>query len=164
MSDIFVAYAHEDRERVRSLAEALAGVGWSVFWDRTIPTGLTGHSFVGKELKEARCVVVAWSHHAIESEWVLEEAGDARQRQVLIPVLLDPVTPPLGFGSLQALDLTDWSGEAESPLRGAFVPRSGTSASPRLGSTSSVFEWCLGCREDWADLDTWCPRWARATR
>ena len=37
MSDIFLSYASEDRERVRPLAEALSRQGWAVWWDRIIP-------------------------------------------------------------------------------------------------------------------------------
>jgi hypothetical protein len=36
VSDIFISYASEDRSRVRPLADALSGHGWSVWWDRQI--------------------------------------------------------------------------------------------------------------------------------
>jgi len=42
MSDIFVSYAKEDRDRVEPLARALTTHGWDVFWDRAIPTGKLG--------------------------------------------------------------------------------------------------------------------------
>jgi serine/threonine-protein kinase len=29
----------------------------------------------------------------------------------LVPAQIDPVEPPLGFGLIQAADLTDWSGD-----------------------------------------------------
>ena len=60
MADIFISYASEDVARARVLANALAGCGWSVFWDRTIPFGMTWRQVIGKELEEALCVVVAW--------------------------------------------------------------------------------------------------------
>ena len=41
MSDIFVSYASEDRERIMPLVRVLEKSGWSVFWDRTIPAGKT---------------------------------------------------------------------------------------------------------------------------
>ncbi len=36
MSDIFLSYASEDRERVRPLVEWLEEHGWSVSWDRKL--------------------------------------------------------------------------------------------------------------------------------
>ncbi|MDH3672109.1 MAG: TIR domain-containing protein [Gammaproteobacteria bacterium] len=34
MSDIFISYASEDRERAKALAAALQAQDWSVWWDR----------------------------------------------------------------------------------------------------------------------------------
>jgi microcystin-dependent protein len=114
MADIFISYAKEDRERAGVLAEALAGLGWSVFWDRTIPAGLTWREFIGKELEEARSVVVAWSAASVKSQWVLEEAEQAKKKRILVPVLIQPVEAPFGFGSLQAADLSTWDGRADA--------------------------------------------------
>ncbi len=61
MADIFLSYARKDRKRGDALAKALEGLGWSVFWDPTIPAGLTWDDYIGGELEKARCVVVAWS-------------------------------------------------------------------------------------------------------
>jgi hypothetical protein len=85
MSDIFISYAHEDRPRAQMLAETLGGHGWSIFWDRTIPTGKTWRETIGRALNDARCVVVLWSKTSIESGWVQEEADDAKRRGVLVP-------------------------------------------------------------------------------
>jgi len=113
MFDIFISYAREDEEVVKRLAAALELQGWSVFWDRTIPAGETWRSHIEKALEEARCVVVAWSVDSIESHWVQEEADDARMRNVLIPVLLAPISPPIGFRSITAANLSGWNGSAE---------------------------------------------------
>jgi hypothetical protein len=114
VSDIFLSYASPDRERARVLAAALEGRGWSVFWDREIPAGVTWREHIGGALKEARCLVVAWSAAAIASRWVIEEAEEGAQRGILIPVLLEPVLPPLGLRSIQALDLSQWTGEGNA--------------------------------------------------
>jgi hypothetical protein len=37
---------------------------------------------------------------------VLEEAGQGKRRRVLVPVLKEPVEPPMGFGLIQAADLS----------------------------------------------------------
>ena len=121
MKDIFISYAREDGSRAAELAAGLEAQGWSVFWDRDIPSGQTWRTFVGRHLDEARCVIVAWSVASIESHWVHEEADDARQRHVLVPVLFDAVTPPIGFRSVQAGDLVGWDGTAEAGAFGRLV-------------------------------------------
>lgn len=115
MADIFLSHAHEDETRIRDLVPALEGHGWSIFWDRDIPIGRTWQNYIGQALTDAKCVIVAWSHHSVTSEWVIEEANNAKKRGLLMPILLDPVDPPLGFGSIQAADLTDWKPGYSSP-------------------------------------------------
>jgi len=116
-TDIFFSYANEDKGRVARLVVALEAGGWSVFWDRRIPAGQTWRSHIGRALEQARCVVVAWSEHSIQSEWVIEEADDGRERGILVPAFLDPVRPPRGFRAIQAADLSGWSPEHPSPAR-----------------------------------------------
>jgi hypothetical protein len=105
MSDIFISYAREDLDRVRSVAHALSQRGWTVFWDRTIPAGKTWRQVIDKELGEARCVLVVWSSASVESQWVMEEADDGRERGILIPVRFNDVKPPRGFRAIQGADL-----------------------------------------------------------
>src|SRR5262249_46704109 len=108
MTDIFISYHNEDRPRAQKLAKALESSGWSVFWDRRIPIGKTWPDMIGKELEESGCVVVLWSKTSINSDWVREEAEHAKQRRVLVPVLIDKVLPPIGFRGIQTADLVDW--------------------------------------------------------
>ena len=107
MSDIFLSYASADRERVRPLAEALSAQGWSVWWDRDMSTGKRFHNVIDEELAAARCVVVAWTSKSIASDWVIEEAQDGKERDILFPILLDNVKPPRGFRLLQGADLSE---------------------------------------------------------
>lgn len=108
MADIFLSYSREDEARIRGLVSQIEAQGWSVFWDRRIPAGETWRSHIGSALQDARCIVVAWSKHSIESQWVAEEADEGKTRKVLIPVLLDRVQPPRGFREIQAADISDW--------------------------------------------------------
>ncbi len=110
MSDIFISYAREDLDAARRLAEALELHGWSVFWDRTIPAGKTWREVIGTALDECRCVVVLWSKDSIASSFVLEEADHGLGRGILIPALIENVTPPLGHRGMQAADLAKWDG------------------------------------------------------
>ena len=98
---------------VGSLAAELQEAGWSVFWDRRVPPGQTWRQYIGAQLDQSRCVLVLWSRHSISSNWVQEEAEIARQRNLLIPALLEAVTPPFGFQSIQAADLGKWDGTDE---------------------------------------------------
>lgn len=114
MADIFLSYAKEDREVARSLSKRLIQAGWTVWWDRRIPAGRTWRRMLEAALRDMRCMVVLWSSHSIESDWVKEEAEEARLRKRLVPVLIEPVLPPVGFRTVQAADLTDWDGVRES--------------------------------------------------
>ena len=119
--DIFFSYAREDEARVAPVVAALEARGWSVFWDRRIPAGQTWRSHIGRALDQARCVVVAWSEHSINSKWVLEEAEEGMEREILVPVLLDTVRPPRGFRGIQAADLTGWSPGRPSPAFDSYL-------------------------------------------
>jgi TIR domain-containing protein len=110
VSDIFISYASADRLRVKPLVDALQQRGWSVWWDRKIPTGKTWREVLDAALSSARCVIVLWSRDSIISEWVLEEIEDAKRRKLLFPVLIDHVTIPLGFRAIQAANLVGWNG------------------------------------------------------
>jgi formylglycine-generating enzyme required for sulfatase activity len=108
MTDIFISYSRKDRSRVESLANALEAHGWSVFWDRTIPAGKTWREVIGEALENANSVIAVWSKTSVKSRWVQEEADRGLERNILIPILIDNVRPPLGFRSIQAVDLISW--------------------------------------------------------
>jgi hypothetical protein len=114
MADIFLSYANEDREMARAVAGLLESAGCTVWWDRRIPAGRTWRSMIEEALREMRCMVVLWSTHSVDSDWVKEEAEEARALGKLIPVLIEPVKPPVGFRSIQAADLTDWNGSRDA--------------------------------------------------
>jgi TIR domain len=122
MADIFISYASEDQPRAEMLAQALDDQGWSTFWDRTIPIGKTWRETIGRELHDARCVIVLWSKTSIESAWVQEEADDGKRRGVLVPILIENVQPPIGFRSIQAAHLENWEGtKLTQPFRKLIV-------------------------------------------
>jgi TIR domain-containing protein/Big-like domain-containing protein len=116
MADIFISYASEDRQRAGQLAELLEAEGWPVWWDRRIPAGRTWRSVLEDALDDARCMIVLWSEHSVKSQWVAEEAEEARRLgKTLVPVLIQRVEPPMGFRAIQAADLIDWDGSRSNP-------------------------------------------------
>jgi hypothetical protein len=111
VTDVFISYAREDRDRAHKLANALAAFGWSVWWDRKIITGEAFDQAIERELETAKSIVVLWSEHSIVSEWVKSEAAVASERGVLVPALIDSVKLPLEFRRKQTADLIGWDGE-----------------------------------------------------
>jgi hypothetical protein len=112
MTDIFISYKREDEARVAPIVKGLQGAGLSVWWDLDISVGQARRQSISEQLEAARCVIVVWSKTSVGplGEFVQEEAGRGKARGVLIPVRIDRVTEPLGFGEIQALDLVGWRG------------------------------------------------------
>jgi len=122
MSDIFLSYASEDRERVRPLVEALTRQGWSVFWDRNIPGGRTWQELLEEELEAACSLVVVWSEISVKRQWVIEEAdAGIRKRLPIFPVLIDAVLPPLEFRSKETVNLSAWDGDTSAAVFQSLV-------------------------------------------
>jgi membrane-associated protease RseP (regulator of RpoE activity) len=108
MSDIFISYSSEDRERARTLAHALEERGWSVWWDREIPLGRSYDEVIEQALNGARCMLVLWTAASAASEWVRSEASEGKRRGILVPVFLDEVEAPLAFRLLNGAQLWNW--------------------------------------------------------
>src|SRR5258707_654440 len=98
--DVFVSYKHEDRDRVAPLVEALVNSGLVVWWDPGIPGGSTWRDEIERHLAVAKCVIVVWSEASVSpsGSFVRDEAGNAQKRGVLLPVAIDDVKIPVGFG------------------------------------------------------------------
>ena len=117
MAEVFVSYKAEDRPRVRPLVEALKADGLLVWWDAHIDAGEEWRESIASHLAEARCVVVVWSKRSTgtEGRFVRDEAARAAKRHVYLPVTIDKVDPPLGFGETQCLPLSGWKGDRDDP-------------------------------------------------
>ena len=113
MASIFVSYKAEDRPRVRHLVEALEADGQSLWWDARIEGGDEWRETIARQLDQADCVIVIWSRRSVgpDGSFVRDEATRALRRRAYLPVRIDKVDPPLGFGERQALDLIGWKGD-----------------------------------------------------
>ena len=117
MSELFLSYAHEDRDRAKNLAHHLEKQGWTVWWDRKIIAGQTFDQVIEHELETAKCVVILWSEHSVSSEWCKTEAAYAAERGVLVPAMIDRVKLPLEFRRRQTADLVGWNSD---PSHGGY--------------------------------------------
>jgi hypothetical protein len=115
MSDIFLSYADEDKERIANIVATLEQQGWGVWWDHKIRAGTKFTRSIEQALEAARCVVVVWSQQSVESNWVHDEAYEGLQRSILVPVLIDDVKLPFGFRMIEAARLIGWEGEPAHP-------------------------------------------------
>lgn len=117
MTDIFVSYKSEDRERVRPIVTALKAAQFSVWWDEQIAGGSAWRLEIQQALDAARCVIVVWSRRSVaaEGQFVHDEAARAQKRGVYLPICIDAVDPPLGFGEVQIHSLIGWKGKVDDP-------------------------------------------------
>jgi|APFre7841882724_1041349.scaffolds.fasta_scaffold24172_1 serine/threonine-protein kinase len=117
MSDVFISYKAEDRRRIQPLVQALQSDGYQVWWDQHIGTGDEWRQTIERQLDATKCVIVVWSKRSVgpEGQFVRDEATRAQQRRVYVPVTIDNVRIPLGFGESMATSLRGWNGSPSDP-------------------------------------------------
>ena len=122
-TDVFVSYKAEDRARLKPLVSALEAEGFDVWWVAHIGTGADWREEIQQHLDAARCVIVAWSRRSVgpEGHFVRDEASRAKRRGSYVPIRLDDVEPPLGFGEVQAPLFSGWKGKRTDPRFVALV-------------------------------------------
>ena len=115
MADVFLSYSTEDLPRVRPLIAALEERGLSVWWDKKIPPGKSYTQVIRENLNAAHVVLVVWSKHSVNSDWVQIEATKGKARGILVPALIDSVVDdiPWEFSLIEAANLVQWQGDTE---------------------------------------------------
>ena len=84
-----------------------------MWWDRVIPVGKKWDEVIEEHLDSAKCMLVVWSEKSVASRWVRTEASEGLERNILVPVFIEDVKPPLAFRHIQTANLTNWQGEIE---------------------------------------------------
>jgi TolB-like protein/tetratricopeptide (TPR) repeat protein len=115
MPDVFLSYSREDQPVARRFAEALEREGFRVWWDQALNAGEAFDRVTEKALEEAKAVVVLWSKHSVDSDWVRAEATQARASRRLVPVMIEPCKRPVMFELTHTADLEGWSGDSADP-------------------------------------------------
>lgn len=156
MADIFLSYSNENRDIAAKVARGFEENALSVWWDRNIHGGADFSAEIARQLSAARAAVVLWSRHSVESEWVRDEAGEARDAGKLVPACVDDTRPPLGFRQRQAINLARWNGDpaaaefagligsvrailGEEPQQASFLPAASPSRSRALDKRVAIF-------------------------
>lgn len=145
MADVFISYKREELSRAAAVAGALESEGFSVFYDlgdQGIQAGEIWDKRLEHELSVAGCCVVLWSPESVASDNVRSEARRAKERGVLVPAQIIPCRLPLGLDSVQAVDLSCWTGERSDPQWRFLVdrgigPKLGRARQPRASVASS---------------------------
>ena len=129
MLDVFISYAHEDRQVAVSLAAKLHEENWNVFLDRGIEPGAEWNEVIQQALRDARCVLVLWSAASRSSLWVQGEAADSFARNTYVPVRIDKTEPPKLFRHVQAKSIAKWVEQQDTDelnsLKSAIASRIG---------------------------------------
>lgn len=88
----------------------MLSVKYSVWWDQKIHSG-DYRTEIEQQLKAARCVIPVWCRSSRTNQNVLDEASIAAKNHVpILPIRIEPVNSPIGFGGLHTIDLIGWNG------------------------------------------------------
>lgn len=115
MARVFLSYDREDGAKARAIAQALERAGHFVWWDLHIKGGAEYGREIEQALEKSDAVVVLWSENSVKSAWVRDEAAAGRDSGRLIPILIEPIAPPMGFRQYQGLDFSAWKGRGKPP-------------------------------------------------
>ena len=105
MVDVFISYKREERARCERVREKLEALDLDVWFDVRLTAGKTFDREIEAAVKGAKVVVVLWSPASVESEWVREEAGVGKARDVLAAIRITPCDLPFGFGTTHVEDI-----------------------------------------------------------
>jgi hypothetical protein len=114
MADVFISYKSRMRPRVREIARSLEELGLTVWFDNELEAGQSFAAVINAELARARCVVVCWTPDAFAPEdgsevsWVEAEASIARERKVIVPIMLERVPLKAPWNMFHTERMMDW--------------------------------------------------------
>ncbi len=115
MTDVFISYSRAIEPQAKTVAEALAALGYDVWRDDQLPAHRAYAEVTEEKLRAARAVLVIWTAEAVKSQWVRAEAEVGRLAGTLVQLSLDGAVPPLPFNQIQCADTSGWTGEADAP-------------------------------------------------
>jgi len=111
MADVFISYKKEEVQTAQRVIRALESEGFSTWWDDRIAPAEHWDETIEREIAASHAVMVLWSPASTKSQWVRSEAQYGLEHKKLLPVLIEPCSPPIAFMLVQAINLTRWDGD-----------------------------------------------------
>ena len=121
MADVFISYKQRMRPKVVLIARALEALGVSVWFDAELRAGKSFGAVINSELSKAGCVIVCWTPDAFAPEdgseisWVEGEATIARERKVIVPIMLERTPLKAPWNMFHTERMMDWNGDPHDP-------------------------------------------------
>lgn len=115
VADVFISYKREDRSRVALIAEILADLGLTSWFDASLIAGESWESVINREVGAASAMLVCWTPQALGSVQVMREVLLGVTRRMLAPVFLEKCVLPQGLDSKHVADLTRWDLSLNDP-------------------------------------------------
>lgn len=106
MADVYIIAARADAARVEPIAKALEARGFGVWYEQAGADRRANTQAAASAMESAKAVIAVWSNASIKVPGVLDEAGRAGDR--LVPVMIEPVSPPPAFSHLSPEILNEW--------------------------------------------------------
>ena len=115
MVDVFISYPRSARAKAEAIKVKLDALGLDCFFDmEKIDGGANFPDIIDRALRGSKAVLCCWSPAYFERPWCMIECRDALDREILIPVAVEPFerfAPPADLRQVNWFDLADWNGE-----------------------------------------------------
>ncbi|MBI1251356.1 MAG: TIR domain-containing protein [Alphaproteobacteria bacterium] len=108
--DVFIAHHDGDKAAAQVIAAALQACGIRPMLAGDIRGRATYAAQARDAIRQAKATLALWSQRAVSSEECLEESSLALARGTLFAARIDRSRPPPIFKTVDALDLSDFSG------------------------------------------------------
>ncbi len=114
MTDVFISYKRRHRPKVEQIAGALRALGLDVWFDASLEAGSSFSAEISERVRGAKCVLVCWTddafpHGGDRNGWVLGEATIGRERDRLVPVLLQRTELDPPWNTIHTESLIGWA-------------------------------------------------------
>ena len=141
MADVFLTYAHDDRQIAEALAEDLIARGYQVWWDVDLAAGDDFREVILAELKTATATIVIWSPASVKSHFVRDEANLALRRTRLIATRTAGLAAddiPLGFQGVQSYLVSERTRIVQALVKLGITPGGGRPQNAQAGQAPAT--------------------------